>query len=149
MKSEEIISVKPNRGYSHSNVYLNSINLYIVNNRYRFKCRPIFKINVLPIEVNDMLIISKHLVTNKLAVRTLLLVWVLSCSLLSCNSYNSEFVEIKPIATHFNGMEYIGMQSCVECHQDIVESHKKTSHYKTSFETAASAFDEILKTQPN
>ena len=96
-----------------------------------------------------MLIISKYIVTDRLAVSTLLLVLALSCSLFSCNSYKSEFVEIKPIATHFNGMEYIGMQSCVECHLDIVESHKKTSHYKTSFKTAAIAFDKILKTQPN
>ena len=72
-----------------------------------------------------MLIISKYIVTDRLAVSTLLLVLALSCSLFSCNSYKSEFVEIKPIATHFNGMEYIGMQSCVECHLDIVESHKK------------------------
>ena len=69
--------------------------------------------------------------------------------LVSCNSFDTEFIEIEPIATHFNGMEFISMQECMACHQDIVESHMQTSHYNTSFKTEATTFEEILKTHPN
>ena len=46
-------------------------------------------------------------------------------------------------------MEFVSMQECIACHKDIVESHMKTSHYKTSFKTDATAFDEMLKTLSN
>jgi hypothetical protein len=79
----------------------------------------------------------------------LLLVIFFSGFMFSCNSYKSEFVEIDTIATHRNGMEFVSMQECIACHKDIVESHMKTSHYKTSFKTDATAFDEMLKTLSN
>lgn len=96
-----------------------------------------------------MIIQYKCLVNKRNTFNNLLKILLVSCSMFSCNSHRSEFIEIEPIATHFNGMEYIGMQSCIECHLDIVESHKKSSHYKTSFETDGKAFDKILRTQPN
>jgi predicted CXXCH cytochrome family protein len=52
--------------------------------------------------------------------------------LISCNSYTSDFVPIKSIVKHQNGMNYIGMDACLKCHPQIVSSHLQTSHYKTS-----------------
>ncbi|MFL1012632.1 multiheme c-type cytochrome [Flavisericum labens] len=61
--------------------------------------------------------------------RLILLVFFLG---LSCNKTKDYYEPIIPLAIHHNGMEYIGMESCVKCHKDIVENHKNTSHYNTS-----------------
>ena len=96
-----------------------------------------------------MLFVSNFFNTSVLTCCKVLLSLVTVLSLFSCNSFKSEFVEIEPIATHANGMEYLGIQTCTECHKDIVESHKKTAHYNTSSKTDASAFNQILNSQPN
>lgn len=36
------------------------------------------------------------------------------------------------LATHFNGEHYVGSRTCVECHEDIYNTHLKTAHYRTS-----------------
>ncbi|MBQ4820885.1 multiheme c-type cytochrome [Aquimarina sp. MMG016] len=41
------------------------------------------------------------------------------------------YVDITPIATHDNGMEFIDSSTCIECHQQIVEDHYKTAHYNS------------------
>ena len=51
---------------------------------------------------------------------------------LGCNQGKNEYIPITSIAMHSNGMEYIGMDTCVECHADIVSSHKETAHWLTS-----------------
>lgn len=36
------------------------------------------------------------------------------------------------LATHFNGEEFVGSETCIECHADIYASHIETAHYNTS-----------------
>lgn len=36
------------------------------------------------------------------------------------------------LATHFNGEEFVGSETCMECHADIYASHIETAHYNTS-----------------
>ena len=49
---------------------------------------------------------------------------------LSCNESEAEYIPIPTLATHQNGMEYIGIESCIKCHKDIVTSHKNTPHHQ-------------------
>ncbi|MBW1297476.1 multiheme c-type cytochrome [Aquimarina litoralis] len=42
-----------------------------------------------------------------------------------------EYIDISPIATHLNGMEFIDSATCIECHPKIVEDHYKTAHYNS------------------
>ncbi|MDG1927118.1 MAG: multiheme c-type cytochrome [Flavobacteriaceae bacterium] len=62
----------------------------------------------------------------------------------SCVNHSSEFIPLSVIAKHTNGLEYVGMNSCIECHPQIVASHLQTSHYNTSkpfrFELIEEAF---------
>lgn len=44
----------------------------------------------------------------------------------------SDYYDISPLALHPNGEVYVGSASCMECHSDIYEKHKKTAHYLTS-----------------
>ena len=50
----------------------------------------------------------------------------------ACNSFSSEFVDVEPLGVHPNGNVFIGVESCKECHLDIVNSHLSTSHWLTS-----------------
>lgn len=44
----------------------------------------------------------------------------------------SDYFTPKVLATHFNGEQYVGSKTCMECHADIYDSHIKTAHYNTS-----------------
>lgn len=44
----------------------------------------------------------------------------------------SDYYKPKALATHFNGEEYVGSMTCLECHADIYASHIQTAHYNTS-----------------
>ncbi|MEE9363144.1 MAG: multiheme c-type cytochrome [Cellulophaga sp.] len=44
----------------------------------------------------------------------------------------SDYFTPKILATHSNGEHYVGSQTCMECHEDIYNSHIKTAHYNTS-----------------
>lgn len=46
----------------------------------------------------------------------------------------SEYYEPTPLATHFNGEQFVGSETCLECHADIYNSHLQTAHFKTSAE---------------
>ncbi len=64
----------------------------------------------------------------------------------------SDYFTPKVLATHVNGENYVGSETCMECHTDIYATHLNTAHYKTSaqasaetikgsFETGANSFD--------
>jgi len=59
---------------------------------------------------------------------------LINSSLYSCkrSKADNEYYEPIPLATHVNGQNFVGSQSCVECHSDISQSHIRTAHYKTS-----------------
>lgn len=59
-------------------------------------------------------------------------VLLLLFTLLSCRDDKDTYIPIETIAIHPSGMEYIGMESCAQCHKDIVESHRNTAHWLTS-----------------
>ena len=44
----------------------------------------------------------------------------------------SEYNSPQVLATHFNGENFVGSHTCIECHADIYVSHIKTAHYRTS-----------------
>ncbi len=44
----------------------------------------------------------------------------------------SNYQEIKPLATHSNGQNYVGSEACKECHADIYKTHLETTHYQSS-----------------
>ena len=41
------------------------------------------------------------------------------------------------LATHENGEQFVGSETCMECHADIYKSHLKTAHFNTSAEANA------------
>jgi hypothetical protein len=44
----------------------------------------------------------------------------------------SEYASPDILATHFNGEQFVGSETCIECHANIYASHLKTAHFKTS-----------------
>ncbi|WP_273565374.1 multiheme c-type cytochrome [Maribacter halichondriae] len=36
------------------------------------------------------------------------------------------------LATHYNGAQFVGSNTCIECHADIYKTHIETAHYNTS-----------------
>ena len=44
----------------------------------------------------------------------------------------SEYLEPEIVATHYNNSNYVGSQTCVECHEDIYNTHLGTAHFNTS-----------------
>ena len=74
--------------------------------------------------------------------------WIIFLGLLlySCQQYKNEYIPLTSLAQHPNGMLYVGMETCVECHPEIVKSHLLTAHYKTSKKTAElNYFDQFLE----
>ncbi|MGW9687038.1 cytochrome c3 family protein [Flagellimonas sp. 2504JD1-5] len=51
-----------------------------------------------------------------------------------CKNSNieSDYYSPETIATHFNGEQFVGSQTCLECHGDIYATHIETAHFKTS-----------------
>lgn len=80
---------------------------------------------------------------RKRQVFSILILFLLS----GCNSFSSEFVEIEPIGVHPNGTVYIGMESCKECHLEIVNSHSSTSHWLTSSKFVTQNFAPITQAE--
>ena len=67
----------------------------------------------------------------------------------ACNSYTSEYTTLEPIGVHPNGTIYIGMESCKECHLDIVSSHMQTAHWLTSSMMTPDRLLPLLKAEKN
>ncbi|NJB71936.1 hypothetical protein GGR42_002398 [Saonia flava] len=44
----------------------------------------------------------------------------------------SNYFQPKVITTHYNGQQYVGSETCKECHLDVYKSHLETAHYNTS-----------------
>ncbi|TLP80555.1 multiheme c-type cytochrome [Maribacter sp. ACAM166] len=44
----------------------------------------------------------------------------------------SAYLEPEIVATHYNGSNFVGSQTCMECHADIYTTHLETAHYNTS-----------------
>ncbi|SNR67521.1 Cytochrome c554 and c-prime [Maribacter sedimenticola] len=44
----------------------------------------------------------------------------------------SDYLEPEIVATHYNGANFVGSETCMECHPDIYKSHLETAHYNTS-----------------
>lgn len=49
----------------------------------------------------------------------------------------SEYYSPVVLATHENGEQFVGSETCMECHADIHKSHLKTAHFNTSAEANA------------
>lgn len=52
--------------------------------------------------------------------------------LLNNGNFDSDLYVAIPRATHPNGQNFIGSESCMKCHSDIYVSHIETAHYKSS-----------------
>lgn len=50
----------------------------------------------------------------------------------SCSGPKEHYEPIVTLAVNHNSMEYIDMESCTICHEDIVKSHRNTPHFNTS-----------------
>ncbi|PDH43602.1 MAG: hypothetical protein CNC91_04285 [Flavobacteriales bacterium MED-G22] len=50
----------------------------------------------------------------------------------SCKNYETSYIPLTAVAQHPNGMQYVGMETCIKCHPEIVKTHLQTPHYKTS-----------------
>lgn len=44
----------------------------------------------------------------------------------------SEYLSPNILATHSNGDQFVGSETCMECHADIYASHIQSAHFKTS-----------------
>lgn len=44
----------------------------------------------------------------------------------------SDYFNPKVLATHFSGEQFVGSETCLECHADIYKTHLETAHYNTS-----------------
>ncbi|MEH6406481.1 MAG: multiheme c-type cytochrome [Leeuwenhoekiella sp.] len=44
---------------------------------------------------------------------------------------NYSYYPITPVAVHQNGKGFAGSETCIECHANIVASHRETAHYKS------------------
>lgn len=43
-----------------------------------------------------------------------------------------DYYDPEALATHFNGEDFVGSETCMECHADIYADHIQTAHYNTS-----------------
>lgn len=74
---------------------------------------------------------------------------LITVSLTACNSYTSEYIPIKKLGLHPNGTVFIGMQSCNQCHLDIVNAHKQTAHWLTSSKITSGMVIPFLNSDKN
>ncbi|WP_405415881.1 multiheme c-type cytochrome [Maribacter sp. Asnod1-A12] len=44
----------------------------------------------------------------------------------------SEYLNPEVLATHYNNQNFVASETCLECHEEIYNSHLKTAHYNTS-----------------
>lgn len=63
------------------------------------------------------------------AVVILILLFIWRCKY---TKNESAYFTPKIVAVHSSGKKYVGSETCVECHQDIANTHFKTAHYNTS-----------------
>ena len=42
------------------------------------------------------------------------------------------YEKIEVLATHYNGMNFVGSSNCKKCHADIYQTHIETAHFKTT-----------------
>ncbi|WP_420320019.1 multiheme c-type cytochrome [Flagellimonas sp.] len=65
---------------------------------------------------------------------TILLAGLLAVFAFYCKNPNieSEYFSPKTVATHFNGEQFVGSETCLECHADIYAQHIGTAHFNTS-----------------
>ena len=45
-----------------------------------------------------------------------------------------DYYEPNILATHFNGEQFVGSKTCLECHLDVYKSHLQSAHFNTSAE---------------
>lgn len=67
----------------------------------------------------------------------------------ACKPFTSEYTAIEPLGIHPNGTLFIGMESCTQCHLDIVNTHKTTAHWLTSKKLTAVSATDFLKSKDN
>ncbi len=48
------------------------------------------------------------------------------------STIESGYFKPKVISTHFNGEQFVGSETCLECHADVFNKHLETAHYNTS-----------------
>lgn len=69
--------------------------------------------------------------------------------LAACKPFTSEYTSIEPLGLHPNGTVYIGMESCTQCHLDLVNAHKETAHWLTSSRLTPMKANSFLKSNDN
>ncbi|MFT4568087.1 MAG: hypothetical protein ACI9FN_003055, partial [Saprospiraceae bacterium] len=67
---------------------------------------------------------------EKLFVGSLILVVILCYG--ACDMNGVEYYKPEALATHFNGEQFVGTRTCMECHSEVYENHLLTAHYNTS-----------------
>ena len=67
----------------------------------------------------------------------------------SCKNYETSYVPLTAVAQHPNGMQYVGMETCIMCHPEIVNTHLQTPHYKTSEIVEQENLIPLITTQNN
>lgn len=74
---------------------------------------------------------KKKFFLNSILVLTVLF---LSVSIYHCKNPKIESAYLNPdvLATHTNGDQFVGSETCLECHADIYAAHIKTAHFNTS-----------------
>jgi len=78
-----------------------------------------------------MAVTKKKALVNSIAILSSLL---LATLVYHCKNPKvaSEYGSPDILATHYNGEEFVGSETCMECHANIYASHIETAHYKTS-----------------
>ncbi|WP_273567469.1 cytochrome c3 family protein [Maribacter halichondriae] len=61
----------------------------------------------------------------------------------------SDYFTPKVLATHATGGNYVGSETCMECHADIYETHIGTAHYNTSAVASSESIKGSFDTDSN
>lgn len=67
-----------------------------------------------------------------MALSTIIIFLIYQCK---NSNYESDYFNPKVTAVHYNDKEFVGSQTCIECHLEIYQEHIQTAHYKTSSKT--------------
>ena len=76
------------------------------------------------------MVAKSSIINSSICIPTILsIVFVYNCK----NSVEeSDYFDPKEIATHYNGGQFVGSTTCMECHPDIYTAHLETAHFNTS-----------------
>lgn len=111
------------------------------------KCNSLYILNKIN-KIDYILFILFHAKNCNMRLSFFVLIGFTFC-LSACKPYTSEYISIEPLGIHPNGTVYIGMESCTQCHLDIVNAHKETAHWLTSSKLTSIKANSLLKFKDN